>query len=162
MRQKEPRQIDAKTIRKTARKINERLKKKEEDQTEKDDEGKGLKRAAHAIEKDYLPRIQNYERKQEIFNGRNSFSQTDTDATFMRMKDDPMNNGQTKAGYNVQVGTENQFIIDATLHQNQTIPHVQLLIANTSNPVLDIYQTILLPMLAIAAARRMHTLKTKV
>lgn len=114
---KEPEQVNAETIREAATKINERLKKKEEEQTEKDDEGKALKKAARAIEKDYLPRMQDYENKQEIFNGRNSFSKTDTDATFMRMKDDPMRNGQTKAAYNIQVGTENQFIIDATLHQ---------------------------------------------
>ncbi|AWC27665.1 transposase [Bacillus cytotoxicus] len=38
----------------------------------------------------------------------------------MRMKEDHMNNGQLKAGYHVQVGTENQFIIGYSLHQNPT------------------------------------------
>ena len=41
---------------------------------------------------------------------RNSYSKTDPDATFMRMKEDAMNNGQTKPGYNIQIATENQFI----------------------------------------------------
>ena len=38
----------------------------------------------------------------------------------MRMKEDAMNNGQTKPGYNLQIGTENQFIIDFSLFQNPT------------------------------------------
>ena len=41
----------------------------------------------------------------------------DEDATFMRMKDDHMGNGQLKAGYNIQVGTQNQFILNYTLHR---------------------------------------------
>lgn len=113
----EPGLVDAEAIREAADRINERLRKKEGEGTERDDEGRGLRKAARAMEKDYLPRMRDYEGKQEAFGGRNSFSKTDVDATFMRMKDDPMGNGQTKAGYNVQVGTENQFIVDATLHR---------------------------------------------
>ncbi len=45
-----------------------------------------------------------------MLGNRNSYSKTDTDATFMRMKEDAMRNGQTKPGYNVQISTENQFI----------------------------------------------------
>ena len=51
---------------------------------------------------------------------RNSMSKTDHDATFMRMKEDAMNNGQTKPGYNLQIGTENQFITDFGLFPNPT------------------------------------------
>ena len=61
--------------------------------------------------------MERYERQQAVFAGRKSFSKTDADATFMRMKDDAMGNGQLKAAYNVQAGTENQFIVDATVHQ---------------------------------------------
>lgn len=39
------------------------------------------------------------------FGTRNSYSKTDRDATFMRMKDDHMKNGQLKPGYNVQIAT---------------------------------------------------------
>ena len=39
-------------------------------------------------------------------------SKSDPDATFMRMKEDAMNNGQTKPGYNLQISAENQFITD--------------------------------------------------
>ena len=38
----------------------------------------------------------------------------------MRMKEDAMNNGQTKPGYNLQIGTENQFITDFALFPNPT------------------------------------------
>lgn len=51
---------------------------------------------------------------------RNSFSKTDPDATFMRMKDDHMRNRSLKPGYNVQIGTENQFIVGYSLHQVST------------------------------------------
>lgn len=51
---------------------------------------------------------------------RNSMSKTDPDATFMRMKEDAMNNGQTKPGYNLQISAENQFITDFALFSNPT------------------------------------------
>ena len=51
---------------------------------------------------------------------RNSMSKTDRDATFMRMKEDAMNNGQTKPGYNLQISAENQFITDFALFPNPT------------------------------------------
>ena len=51
---------------------------------------------------------------------RNSYSKTDPDATFMRMKEDAMNNGQTKPGYNLQIATENQFITDFGFFHNPT------------------------------------------
>lgn len=51
---------------------------------------------------------------------RNSYSKTDPDATFTRMKEDAMRNGQTKPGYNLQIGTRNQFLIDFRLFPNPT------------------------------------------
>lgn len=51
-----------------------------------------------------------YTRYQEIFKGRNSFSKTDTDATFMHMKDDHMRNAQLKPAYNIQLGVEGEYI----------------------------------------------------
>jgi len=42
---------------------------------------------------------------------RHSYSKTDIEATFMRMKDDHMQNGQLKPAYNVQIAVENYFII---------------------------------------------------
>src|SRR5690606_37839580 len=59
-----------------------------------------------------------------------SFSKTDHDATFMRMKEDHMKNGQLKPAYNVQMATENQFILFYTIAQRPTdtrcfIPHFE-------------------------------------
>jgi len=51
---------------------------------------------------------------------RNSFSKTDTDATFMRMKDDHMMNGQLKPGYNLQFALENYFIVDTYISNDRT------------------------------------------
>ena len=47
---------------------------------------------------------------QETFQGRNSFSKTDPDATFMHMKEDHMRNAQLKPGYNIQFGVEGEYI----------------------------------------------------
>ena len=65
-------------------------------------------------------KLREYDRHLEMLGDRNSYSKTDHDATFMRMKEDAMNNGQTKPGYNLQIGTENQFITDFALFPNPT------------------------------------------
>jgi len=82
------------------------------------------------IQEDFLPRLAKYEQQKTIFGDRNSYSKTDPDATFMRMKEDHMKNGQLKPGYNVQLATENQFILFYSLHQRPTdtrcfIPHMK-------------------------------------
>ncbi|RUT40342.1 hypothetical protein EJP82_25330 [Paenibacillus anaericanus] len=59
---------------------------------------KPLKKAVRVLRKDLLPRLRKYETQQEILGDRNSFSKTDHDATFMRMKKDHMRNGQLKLG----------------------------------------------------------------
>ena len=41
---------------------------------------------------------------------RNSYAKTDEDATFMRMKEDHMRNGQLKPGYNVQIAVNSEYI----------------------------------------------------
>lgn len=76
------------------------------DDEDSKDVKKKLKKAKRQIEKDYLPRKEKYEKANATFNERNSHSKTDEDATFMRMKEDHMLNGQLKTGYNIQVGTE--------------------------------------------------------
>ncbi|PNY18164.1 Transposase DDE domain protein [Streptococcus parauberis] len=73
-----------------------------------------------------------YEFYHSTFDGRNSFSKTDTDATFMRMKDDHMRNGQLKAGYNLQIATENQFVLHYDIFPNPTD-------TTTLIPLLDSY-----------------------
>ncbi len=102
-------EIDAEEMKKAAEKISRRL--------EKDPENKKLKKAKRDLEQDFIPREEKYERYEETFQGRNSFSKSDEDATFMRMKEDHMRNGQLKPGYNIQMGTEGQFITGFSIHQ---------------------------------------------
>lgn len=88
-----------------------------------------LRKAAKKLREDYLPRQRRYDEQKRTFGERNSYSKTDPDATFMRMKEDHMRNGQLKPGYNVQIGTQHQFIVNYTLHPNPTdspclIPHL--------------------------------------
>ncbi len=118
----EPEEVSAEDIAEAARRINEKLKARPKD--------KELKRAKKAFEQDYLVRARRYEEQLDVFQERRSFSKTDNDATFMRMKEDHMGNGQLKAAYNVQIGTENQFIVASTLHRRAgdtacMIPHVE-------------------------------------
>jgi transposase len=82
------------------------------------------------LQKEDLPRLKKYEDQLEVLGERNSYSKTDQDATFMRMKDDHMKNGQLKAAYNAQISTENQFITNFSLHQRPgdtatLIPHLE-------------------------------------
>ena len=72
--------------------------------------------------REHADKLSEYDEKLRILGERNSYSKTDQDATFMRMKEDAMNNGQTKPGYNLQIGTENQFILDFGLFQTPGDP----------------------------------------
>ena len=65
-------------------------------------------------------KLSEYNVRLEQIGERNSMSKTDPDATFMRMKEDAMNNGQTKPGYNLQLSAENQFITDFAMFPNPT------------------------------------------
>ena len=105
----EPGEVTAEDVAEVARRINERLRLRPRD--------KALRKAKRTVESDYLPRMERYERDLADMGDRKSLSKTDRDATFMRMKEDHMGNGQLKAGYNVQNGTENQFVVHCTVHQ---------------------------------------------
>jgi transposase len=87
---------------------------------------KGIRQLAE----EYLPRLKKYEEQDAMLGERNSYAKTDPDATFMRMKDDHLQNGQLKAGYNIQMGTEEQFVVGYSLHQRPgdpgfLIPHLE-------------------------------------
>lgn len=69
------------------------------------------------LQDDYLPRLQKYEDQLQKLGNRNSYSKTDESATFMRMKDDHMKNGQLKPAYNIQIATEEQFITNLGIYQ---------------------------------------------
>ena len=77
------------------------------------------KRQVKELEK-HRDKLGEYDGRLEQIGERNSMSKSDPDATFMRMKEDAMNNGQTKPGYNLQISAENQFVTDYALFPNPT------------------------------------------
>lgn len=77
------------------------------------------KRLVRELEK-HRDKLDEYDGCLEQIGERNSMSKSDPDATFMRMKEDAMNSGQTKPGYNLQISAENQFITDYALFPNPT------------------------------------------
>ena len=69
---------------------------------------------------DYLFRLKEYNQKIHICGERNSYSKTDRDATFMRMKEDAMGNGQLKPAYNLQHGLDSEYITWLTIGPQPT------------------------------------------
>lgn len=67
-----------------------------------------------------LEKKQRYDGYQSTFKGRSSFSKTDTDATFMHMKDDHMRNSQLKPGYNVQIGVSGEYIVGVDISSERS------------------------------------------
>ena len=112
--EQEPLQIkDSQALQQTIERINDQLE-------EELGKNKKLKRKVEKLEKEHLKKLREYEEHEKQLDGRSSYSKTDPDATFMRMKDDHMKNGQLKPGYNIQIGTSDQFIINYTIHQSST------------------------------------------
>ena len=68
----------------------------------------------------YLDKLKEYTQKIHNCGNRNSYSKTDNDATFMRMKEDAMGNGQLKAGYNLQHGVDSEYITWLTIGPQPT------------------------------------------
>ena len=69
-----------------------------------------------SIEKleEYISKFKEYNKKIYNCGNRNSYSKTDNDATFMRMKEDAMKNGQLKPAYNIQHGVDSEYIVWVT------------------------------------------------
>lgn len=78
-----------------------------------------LQRSIEKLE-EYLNKLKEYTQKLHICGERNSYSKSDKDATFMRMKEDAMGNGQLKAGYNVQHGVDSEYITWLTVGPQPT------------------------------------------
>ncbi|EOU1827727.1 transposase [Clostridium perfringens] len=95
-----------------------------------------LQKYAEGLE-DFIEKQSKYDNYNEIFNGRNSFSKTDKDATFMHMKEDHMKNGQLKPGYNIQIGVEGEYIVGVDVSSERSdqltlIPFLDKLKSNLS------------------------------
>ncbi|SHM43646.1 IS1182 family transposase [Chryseobacterium polytrichastri] len=105
--------IDKESIKATVEKLNKVL-------ADNDQVDKKVKAKLRYINQTFPVNIAKYEQQEVILGERNSYSKTDTDATFMRMKEDHMLNGQLKPAYNIQISTANQFIVNYTIHPNPT------------------------------------------
>lgn len=70
--------------------------------------------------KSYLDRLKGYTKKLHICGKRNSYSKTDPDATFMRMKEDAMGNGQLKPAFNLHHGVDSEYITWLTISPQPT------------------------------------------
>lgn len=102
-----PKKIDSAGLKEILSRLNEKLK----------EPAKKQAKELEKLQKEHLPRLEKYEQDLKTLGQRNSYSKTDPDATFMRMKDDHMKNGQLKPAYNAQISTENQFITHVSIHQ---------------------------------------------
>lgn len=114
--------IDSKEVKSTIEQIDAALKNTEIN--------KEVKQKLSYAKKHWPAKLKEYKKQEKILAGRNSYSKTDTGATFMRMKEDHMKNGQLKPGYNAQISTNNQFVVNYSLHPNPTdtqtlIPHLE-------------------------------------
>lgn len=96
--------------------------------------GRGHRKSQIKKEKEYLEscleRQDRYDTHKKNFHGRNSYSKTDPDATFMHMKDDHMRNAQLKPGYNIQIGVDSEYIMGVGVFSdrndtNTLIPFLQ-------------------------------------
>lgn len=78
-----------------------------------------IQRSIETLE-EYLEKLKEYTKKIYTCGERNSYSKTDNDATFMRMKEDAMKNGQLKPAYNVQHGVDSEYIVWLTVGHQPT------------------------------------------
>lgn len=102
-----PKSIDSESLKEKLSILNKRLKEPTKNQLKE----------LQKLQEEHLPKLEKYEKDLATMGNRNSYSKTDPEATFMRMKEDHMKNGQLKPAYNPQISTENQFITHVSIHQ---------------------------------------------
>jgi len=115
-------EIDPEKVKETIARIDAALDDKEE-------VSKQIRQKLNYAKKNWPGNQERYDEQEKLLAGRNSYSKTDPDATFMRMKEDHMLNGQLKPAYNLQISTQEQIILNYSLHQTtndyQTLtPHL--------------------------------------
>ena len=102
-----PKSIDSESLKEKLSILNKKLKEPTKKQSKE----------LQKLQEEHLPKLEKYEQDLATMGNRNSYSKTDPEATFMRMKEDHMKNGQLKPAYNPQISTENQFITHVSIHQ---------------------------------------------
>ena len=125
--------IDKEIVQATVEKINTALKDKKVTAR--------VRQKLNYARKHWPAALDKYEQQEKIMgtSWRSSYSKIDPDATFMRMKEDHMRNGQLKPGYNIQISTNSQYIASYSIHQspNDTgtlIPHLKAHIKQLGKP----------------------------
>lgn len=81
---------------------------------------KSLVQKDYEILKEYILKFEGYNSSLEKMLYRNSYSKTDNEATFMRMKEDHMRNGQLKPAYNFQIAVEGGYLLATSLSSERT------------------------------------------
>jgi len=109
--------MDGERLKKKIEELNQRLREK----AHPPEQEKQTRQALKELEMDCLSRLEKYEEQTKMLAGRNSYSKTDPEATCMRMKEDRgAKRPWTKPAYNVQLGTEGQFIVAASVHNQSS------------------------------------------
>ncbi|MFZ3382919.1 MAG: IS1182 family transposase, partial [Candidatus Methanoperedens sp.] len=120
-------EINSKRLKERMEELNRRLR----EQTQPKKQERSTNQALKKLEKDCLPRLEKYEQQEATLAGRSSYAKTDPDASCMRMKEDRgTEKPWPKPAYNVQVGTEGQFIVGFSVHGRAgdtacLIPHLE-------------------------------------
>jgi len=104
----EDKDIDSEKLKTTVAQLNEKLDSSKQPKKLKKSVASRVKKLGEAAGK-----LEKYEKQEKILGERNSYSKTDHDATFMRMKNDEL-----KPGYNPQVSSENGFVVNYSVSQN--------------------------------------------
>jgi transposase len=123
---------NAEVLKQKIAELNRRLREQvQETPGAESEQHKAARQALKKLETDCLPRLEKYEQQTKVLAGRSSYSKTDPDASCMRMKEDRgEERPRPKPAYNVQIGTEGQFIVGFSVHGRAgdtacLIPHLE-------------------------------------
>jgi transposase len=119
--------VNSEVLQKRIDELNQKLRERLRDKKASAPTRKALKK----LEGDCLVRLKKYEQQAETLKGRSSYAKTDPDASSMRMKEDRgAERPWPKPAYNVQIGTEGQFVVGFSVHGRAgdtscLIPHME-------------------------------------
>lgn len=121
-------EVNSERLRERMEELNRRLQEKVQEEGES---WGPKKKALRKMAMDCLPRLERYEKQEQTLAGRGSYAKTDEDASCLRMKEDRgAEKAWPKPAYNVQIGTEGQYIVGYSVHQQAgdttcLIPHLE-------------------------------------
>ena len=126
--EKSEEEVNSDRLKERIEELNRRLREKSQ---EEGDRGGTKKKVMRKLAMDCLPRLERYEEQEQKLAGRRSYAKTDEDASCLRMKEDRgVENPWPKPAYNIQIGTEGQFIVGYSVHRQAgdttcLIPHLE-------------------------------------